>query len=136
MIILKTSNEKGEIKMSSLIDERHSLKEREKSNEKGETMMADVFDAFTESLKDSRSARTIIKSENDPVNHPSHYNQGKVETIDCIESACSEEGFLFYCLGNVIKYVSRQRNKGGITDLRKAQWYLNKAVDTMDKRGF
>ena len=67
------------------------------------------------------------------INHPKHYNQGKVETIDAIETACSLEGFQFYCLGNVIKYVSRQRNKGGIIDLKKALWYLKKAIEVMER---
>lgn len=63
----------------------------------------------------------------DPVNHPSHYKTGGVETIDFIEA----KG-LGYHLGNVIKYITRAGRKGtsdGMEDLKKAQWYLNRAIE-------
>jgi hypothetical protein len=66
--------------------------------------------------------------ENDNVNHPSHY-QGKTEVIDIIEQATTNlNGFHAYCLGNVIKYVMRHQKKGGIEDLKKASWYLNRVI--------
>ena len=68
----------------------------------------------------------------DAVNSPPHYNKGKIETIEYLESALGHQGFLDYCLGNVLKYVSRWRHKGGPEDLRKAQWYLNRAIKTID----
>lgn len=68
----------------------------------------------------------------DPVNHPSHY-QGKVETIDAIESALGEEGFRAYCRGNAIKYLSRLGKKGpAVEDARKAAWYINKLVESYE----
>ncbi len=63
---------------------------------------------------------------NDPVNHPVHYTYGSIETIDFIESMGLGTDF---CLGNVIKYVSRAGHKGNaVEDLRKALWYLNRAI--------
>jgi hypothetical protein len=38
-----------------------------------------------------------------------------------------------YLEGNVIKYVSRWRDKGGVDDLRKAQHYLTKLIETQVK---
>jgi hypothetical protein len=50
------------------------------------------------------------------VNHPSHYNAGKIEVIDYIE----DHNFNFN-LGNAIKYISRCEHKGKkVEDLRKA----------------
>jgi hypothetical protein len=61
------------------------------------------------------------------VNHPARYNVGKVECIDAIESAVSHcNGFEGFCIGNVIKYLWRFKEKGGVQDLEKAKWYLNK----------
>jgi hypothetical protein len=34
--------------------------------------------------------------------------------------------------GNIIKYVSRWRDKGGVQDLRKAQHYLQKLIEVLD----
>lgn len=63
----------------------------------------------------------------DPVNNPSHYTDGGIETIDYIEA----KG-LGYHLGNAVKYISRAGKKGtnqGLEDLRKAQWYLARAIE-------
>lgn len=63
------------------------------------------------------------------VNHPSHYNDGKIEVIDYIE----DKGFNFN-LGNVIKYVSRAGKKDEIVqDLKKAQWYLTREIERLEK---
>jgi hypothetical protein len=40
---------------------------------------------------------------------------------------------LGYLEGNVIKYVTRYKNKGGIEDLRKAQHYLSKLIEVNSK---
>lgn len=65
----------------------------------------------------------------DNVNHPPHYNFGRVETIDYIEDCIGETGEIDYCLGNALKYLSRARYKGKmIEDIKKAIWYLNRIV--------
>lgn len=63
-----------------------------------------------------------MKSDSDPVNHPSHYNLGCIEVIDAIEA-----WDLGFHLGNVVKYIARAEHKGKrLEDLRKAQWYLKR----------
>lgn len=70
--------------------------------------------------------------EVDMVNHPPHYNTGKVECIDAIESALGREGFIAYCKGNVIKYMWRAGLKGAPTqDLEKAEWYRARMLKTI-----
>ena len=62
----------------------------------------------------------------DPINHPAHYKVGGIETIDFIEAKN-----LGYNLGNVVKYITRSDHKGNkLEDLRKAQWYLTRAIET------
>jgi hypothetical protein len=74
---------------------------------------------------------TEVKDEevkNDPIN-PNHYKRGKVECIDCIESATSSlTGFEGFCTGNAIKYLYRWKLKGGKQDLEKARYYINKLL--------
>jgi hypothetical protein len=71
----------------------------------------------------------LIKALTDNVNHPPHYKAGGIETIDFIEAKS-----LNYNLGNVIKYITRADLKGNkLEDLKKAQWYLNREVQTMEK---
>lgn len=67
----------------------------------------------------------------DVVNKPKHYNLGKVECIDAIESATiGKAGIQAVCTANVIKYLWRCEEKGGLEDLKKAQWYLNKLIES------
>lgn len=62
----------------------------------------------------------------DEVNHPEHYTDGGIECIDAIEAALTEEEFRGYLKGNIIKYVWRERKKGGMTSMRKAGWYTDR----------
>lgn len=66
----------------------------------------------------------------DNVLHPQHYG-GEIETIDFIRDKLTADGFRAYCIGNVMKYISRYDKKGApLEDLQKAQVYLNWAVET------
>jgi len=71
--------------------------------------------------------------QEDLVNKPIHYNIGGVETIDAIMAATNQnkEGYL---QGNVIKYIWRYNYKGGLQDLQKAQWYLNKLIEVYKEK--
>lgn len=77
-------------------------------------------------------AETMKENKPDVVNHPSHY-AGKIECIDYIRDKLTPEGFTEYCIGNVLKYVSRWRKKDGIQDLKKAAVYLNWAIESAAK---
>ena len=67
----------------------------------------------------------------DMVNHPPHYNQGGIETIEAIKAALGY-GFNAYLTGNILKYLWRYNHKGGLQDVKKAQFYLNRLVQEMD----
>ena len=56
---------------------------------------------------------------------PDHYNK-PVQPWEYMESLMSEEAFIGYLQGNVIKYVSRFQDKGGLQDIDKAIHYLQK----------
>lgn len=67
----------------------------------------------------------------DNINHPEHYC-GKIETIDYIRDKLDDTAYRGYCLGNVIKYISRYDKKGEpLQDLKKAWVYLGWAIDTL-----
>jgi len=65
--------------------------------------------------------------DDDPVNLPAHYRNGDIECIDAIRAALGD-AYPDYCRGNVMKYLWRYKNKNGIEDLLKAQWYLNAMI--------
>lgn len=65
---------------------------------------------------------------NDPINHPDHYqSESGIECIDAIRAALTPEEFRGYCKGAALKYIWRERKKGGDESLAKGVWYLNEA---------
>jgi len=70
--------------------------------------------------------------QNDNVNHPSHYTQGGIETIDYLEAKLTGKEFRGYLKGNILKYMSRANLKNCAEDYKKAQWYLNKLIEVME----
>ena len=72
---------------------------------------------------------TPQENRGDTINHPPHYTFGKIEVITAIE-----DWGLGYHLGNAIKYIARAGLKGSpIEDLKKARWYLDRAIDKLAK---
>jgi hypothetical protein len=69
----------------------------------------------------------------DSVNNPQHY-AGKVEAIDALESALTKEQFRGYLRGNVLKYLWRYDKKNGAEDLKKALWYLERLLNSIEKQ--
>lgn len=62
----------------------------------------------------------------DPVNHPSHYNQGGIETLDLIKLYLTPEEYEGYLKGNIIKYRERAQFKGNAEqDYAKAKFYYD-----------
>lgn len=58
------------------------------------------------------------------VNHPAHYNHGKIEVIDVIE-----DWNLNFNLGSAVKCIGRTDHKNDpIEDLEKAVWYLQREI--------
>lgn len=66
---------------------------------------------------------------NDNVNKPQHYCYGKYECIDVLQDILKDvSGVEAFCIGNAIKYLWRYKHKNGEEDLKKARWYLDKAI--------
>jgi hypothetical protein len=70
------------------------------------------------------------------VNHPVHYCDGGVETIDYIRAKLIMEEFVGYCKGNVIKYISRagKKTSSPLEDFKKAKAYLEWAIEAYEKK--
>ena len=73
-----------------------------------------------------------VEPTNDAVQHPSHYTQGGIECIEAIKASMTADGFCDYCKGNIIKYIWRWRDKGGVEDLRKASVYLGWLINAAE----
>lgn len=77
--------------------------------------------------------------ENDAVNHPKHYTSHP-SGIECIEVTKHHN----FCIGNAIKYLwragikesSKSASEKQIEDLKKAIWYINEEIKTIESKEF
>lgn len=60
----------------------------------------------------------------DMVNRPPHYLKGKIEVMDFVDDQDMDR-YQF----TITRYLIRWKDKGGVEDLKKAQWYLNRYVE-------
>lgn len=87
-----------------------------------------------QSEKKAKYEKDMVNYEKDMVNHPSHYlTETGLETFEIIEAILGKEGAIYNCWGNVIKYISRWKKKGGLEDLKKAQWYISKMIELIER---
>ena len=80
-------------------------------------------------IKSLHQEKVEQKHSNDPVNHPAHYTDGKIEVIDFIN-----DKKLDFCRGNAIKYICRAGKKDPskeIEDLEKAEFYLKYEIELL-----
>lgn len=81
--------------------------------------MSDIAEAIT------REGVTGLASSALDVQHGgSHYKFLEIQPIEFIT-----KNKLGFCEGNVVKYVTRWRHKGGIEDLRKAKHYIELLIE-------
>lgn len=88
-------------------------------------------DALFEEVLTDEMTKPNINDILDNVEHPSHYCRGGIECIDAIEASLGKDEFTGFLRGNIIKYVWRYKDKNGLEDLKKAQWYLNKLIEVV-----
>jgi len=85
---------------------------------------------FRHVQEDDDKLRAVLKQGKgqDPINHPAHYNQGKIEVIDAIE-----DWKLGFHEGNVVKYIARSASaENMLQDLKKARWYIDRLIKNLE----
>ena len=67
--------------------------------------------------------------------NPDHYKRLPAEAIEIIEAVIDKAPSAqdAYLHGQVLKYVLRCWNKSGIEDLKKAKWYLDRLVNSLNE---
>lgn len=71
------------------------------------------------------------------VDHPGHYGGAgnQYETIEVLERWLTPLEYVGFLKGNSLKYLSRHRAKGGIEDLKKANWYQARLIEFAERTG-
>lgn len=70
------------------------------------------------------------------VEHPSHYTNGDIETMDAMRSMMTDIGvtpFQAYWWGNAFKYIWRWHSKGGVQDLEKAKRCIEYLIEEVER---
>jgi len=94
-----------------------------KKNQDAYTIAVDLDDDYISDEKEKKE---------DPVNHPSHYEkQCSLECIDVMEAVFEYDAVFDFCVCNAFKYLWRHKFKNGEEDIKKAEWYINKAETIM-----
>ena len=58
-----------------------------------------------------------------------HYTSKDIQPWDAMQSWMTEDQYRGYLIGNVIKYMARFQDKGGVLDLQKCKHYLDKLIE-------
>ena len=73
--------------------------------------------------------------EKEMVDHPSHYNMGKYECLDVVKELVKDmkgiEATLFF---NAFKYLWRYKQKNGLQDLKKCEFYLKELISLNENK--
>lgn len=75
-------------------------------------------------------AKALFEARPEMVNHPNHYQTSAgIETIDVMEAFTEKlSGVEAVNTSQVLKYICRWKEKNGLEDLKKAQWYLQRLI--------
>ncbi len=83
-------------------------------------------------LHDYQEKRKCKVPAHDAVEHPAHYETGKFECIDVMLETQGKQAVTDFCVCNAFKYLYRHGRKNGVEDLKKARWYLDKAIGLIE----
>ena len=79
--------------------------------------------------EDKKEMIKDTENKKEMVNHPSHYNMGKYECIEVVKELVRDmkgiEPVLFF---NAFKYLWRYKQKNGLQDLEKCEFYLKELI--------
>ena len=100
--------------------------------------MADIIGNFIDPeqyLINKKHVNDLDEDKSSPVN-PSYYHIGGIECIDAIKSSSiSMEAYRGFLKGNIMKYLwryDRKHRTRPTEDLHKAEWYLQKLIDSYE----
>lgn len=73
------------------------------------------------------------EAKEDNISNPKHYKLDglDIESIDVVKAVLGEEGFINFCLGNILKYAIRAKKKGQFdSDIGKIKTYCEFIAET------
>jgi hypothetical protein len=123
-----TKNKENEMPTKLTREQEWMLLEEERRGIRMSTKRAEPATSTAEEIVRLIEQNTI---KNAAIDHPSHYG-GKNNPYEAIKVIEAWE--LGFCLGNVVKYISRagKKHENVLEDLKKARWYLDRHISKLE----
>lgn len=132
-----TCSDGGQCGIGGFCDDCHLFDDETQHSQNAEPVHPDdMTPPFEGEIRGFSSIGTVVSSGGliDPVNHPQHYTQGGIECIDALAAATvGKSGIEAVCVANAIKYLWRYESKGGVEDVKKARWYIDRLISELEK---
>lgn len=92
------------------------------------------FENMNQMTETQKVLKQIVKQKEeeliqDIINNPDHYHKGGIDIYEILQMKFSPEYYRGFCLGNILKYTLRHELKGGIQDLEKAEFNLDRLIE-------
>ena len=85
-----------------------------------------VEDSYDDDYCNANSGIKEMQELQKELQKDGHYHKCKIEPIEYILA-----NNLGFCEGNVVKYITRYKDKGGVDDLRKIKIYVDYLIDEL-----
>ena len=72
--------------------------------------------------------KEVLSEESNPI-RPNHYKNCSIECIDAMILAFGADVVAEFCLINAFKYIWRHKDKNGLEDLNKAEYYIGMSAE-------
>lgn len=63
---------------------------------------------------------------------PSHYKELAIDPLEYMSVNFTNEAYMGFLEGNILKYVTRYKMKNGVEDLKKARYYLDLLIERQE----
>lgn len=122
------------VSMTSCENTQEQITEKRKATKQNQE---DLDKLLEQKMSSNIKIGTPSKNSNyENVNHPKHYNNYDIEVIDMMEKIWGINATINFCQMNAFKYRMRMGTKPNNEineDIKKEQWYLNKAKELKSK---
>lgn len=91
-----------------------------------------IKEALEQQASEQEAARRAARPTPPPHQHQvggAHYTRLTVQPWDAMAAWMTPAELKGYMRGNVIKYIARYQNKGGVEDLKKLRHYADKLIE-------
>lgn len=77
-----------------------------------------------------------VPEAEDLINKPNHYHKGGFDIYEIMQAKMTPEEYRGFCKGNVLKYLLREDQKGGVNDIKKLRFNADRLIENMEGKKY